>query len=110
MEQIKATQSVPVPLVEAQTQLLGSSYIIEAQVTQIENISCNNSISSSDSQTQEYLKNHFNEQLNDKVYNTSKKLFQGINIDSMKEALLKVSIHNSIIVKFVEEINSNLQI
>ena len=44
--------------------------------------------------------------LNDKVYNTFKELFQGINIDSMKEALPKVSICNSIIAKFVEEINS----
>ena len=71
-EQIKPTQSVPVPLVEAQVQpnidnRLSSSYITEPQVTQIENISCNNSISSSDSLTQEYLKNYFNEQLNDKV-------------------------------------------
>ena len=58
-----------------------------------------------DSLTQEYLKNHFNEQLNDKVYNTFKELFQGINIDSMKEALPKVSINNIIIAMFVEEIN-----
>ena len=41
-----------------------------------------------------------------RFYNTFKELFQGINIDSMKEALPKVSIYNSIIVKFIEEINS----
>ena len=79
---------------------------MEPQVTQIGNISCDNSISSLDSLTQEYLKNHFNEQLNDKVYNTFKQLFQGISIDSMKEALPKVSIYNSIIAKFVEDISS----
>ena len=56
--------------------------------------------------TQEYLKNFFNEWLNDKVYNTFKELFAGINIDSMKEALPKVSIYNSIIERFVDEINS----
>ena len=35
-----------------------------------------------------------------------KELFDGLNIDSMKEALPKVSIYNNIIVKFIEEINS----
>ena len=104
-------QSVPVILVEVQTQpsiddWLGSSYIMESQVTQIENVSCNNSISSSNSITQEYLQNHFNKWLNDKAYNTFKELFQGINIDSMREALPKVSIYNSIIAKFIDEINS----
>ena len=79
---------------------------MEPQVTQIENVSCNNSISSSDWITQEYLKNHFNKWLNDKVYNTFKELFEGINIDSMKEVLPKVSIYNSIIANFVDEINS----
>ena len=74
-KKIEPTQSVPVPLVEVQMQpgidkRLGGSYITEPKVTQIENISCNNSISSSDLLTQGYLKNHFNKQLNDKVYNT----------------------------------------
>ena len=78
---------------------LGGSYIIEPQVTQIENVSYNNSISSSDSISQEYLRNHFNEQLNYKVYNTFKELFQSINIDSMKEDLTKYTIYNSIIAK-----------
>ena len=67
---------------------------MEAHVTYIENVSCNTSISISslDLVTHGYLKNHFNEQLNDKVCNTFKELFGGINIDSMKEALLKVFI------------------
>ena len=67
-EWIKSAQEqlVPVRLVEVQTQpsvdnKLGGSYIIEAQVTQVENISCNTSISSSDVVMQDYLKNHFNE-------------------------------------------------
>ena len=61
MEWIKPTQSIPVSLVEAQMQpgidnRLGGSYIMEPQVTQIENISCDNSISSLDKLTQEYFK------------------------------------------------------
>ena len=85
---------------------LGGSYIMEGQVTQVENVSCNTSISNADVVMQEYLKNHFNKWLNDKVYNTFKELFEGINIDSMKEALPKVSIYNNFIVKFVDKINS----
>ena len=112
-EQIESAweQLVPVPLVEVQTQpsvhnKLGSSYITEAQVTQVENVSCNTSTSNSDVVMQEYLKNYFNGWLNDKVYSTIKELFEGINIDSMKEALQKVSVYNNIIVRFIGEINS----
>ena len=53
-----------------------------------------------------YLKNYFNEQLNDNVYSTFKELFEGINIDNMKEALPKVGIYNNINAKFIDEINS----
>ena len=68
MEQIKPTQSVPVLLVEAPKQpyidnRLGSSYITETQITQIEHLSYDYSISSLYSLTQEYLKNHLNEQI-----------------------------------------------
>ena len=70
-ERIKPAQeeSVPLSLLEVQMQpsidnRLGSSYITEPQVTQTENVSCNNSISSSDSITQEYLMNPFNKWLN----------------------------------------------
>ena len=35
-----------------------------------------------------------------------RELFEGINTDSVKEALPKVSIYNNVIVKFVDEINS----
>ena len=112
-EQIKLVQEqlVPVPSVEAHTQTnvdnkLGGSFIMEAQVTQVENVSCNISTSNSDAVTQEYLSIHFYEQFNGKVCSTFKELFEGINIDSMKEALPKVSIYNNIIVKFVNEIHS----
>ena len=47
----------------------------EAQVMHVENGSCHTSISSLDLIVHEYLKNHFNELLNDKVYNTFKELF-----------------------------------
>ena len=56
-------QLVTVPLVEVHIQpcadnKLGRSYITEAQVTQVENVSCNTSNSNSDALPQEYLKNH----------------------------------------------------
>ena len=52
------------------------------------------------------MKNHFNENLNDNVYNAFKELFASINVDSLKETLPKVSIYNDTIAKFVGEINS----
>ena len=39
-------------------------------------------------------------------YTTFKELFGSINVDSLKEALPKVSIYNDTIARFVEEINS----
>ena len=42
---------------------------------QVENDSCHTSVSSLDLEAHEYLKNHFNEYWNDKVYNTFKELF-----------------------------------
>ena len=85
---------------------LGGSYSIEAQVTQVENVSCHTSISSLDSVVHEILKNQLNKILNYKVYNAFKELFGSKNIDSMKEALPKVSIYNDAIVRFTEEIKS----
>ena len=104
-------QLVPVPVVEVHMQpnvdnQLGGSYIMEAQVMQVENVSCLTSISSSHSVAHEYLKNHFNVLLNDKVYNTFKELFGNINMHSMEEAIPKVSIYNDKIAWFIEEINS----
>ena len=77
-------QLVPVSVVEAHTQpsvnnQLGGSYITEALVRQIENVSCHTSLSSLDSVTHEYVKNHFNKLLSNKVYNTFKELFGNIN-------------------------------
>ena len=83
---------------------------MEAQVMQVENVSCHTSISSLDLVTHKYLKNHFNELLNDKVYNILKELFGSINIGSMKEALPKFSIYNDTIARFVEKINSKYDI
>ena len=61
-EWVKSAQEqlVQLPVVEIQMQprdhnQSGSSYIMEAQVTQVENGSCNTSISSSDLVMQEYL-------------------------------------------------------
>ena len=65
----------------------------------------NVSVCNLDSEAQEYLKSHFNERLNDKVYSTFKELFHNINMDSIKEALPKISVYNDIIARYVEEIN-----
>ena len=110
-EQIEPGQEQLVPFMEAHMlpsvdNKLGGSYIMEAQNIQVENISCDTSTSKSDAVTQEYIRNHFNKWLNDTVYSTFKELFEGINIDSMKEALPKVSIYNNVSSKFVDEINS----
>ena len=79
---------------------LGGSYITD---TQVQNDSCQVSICCLDSGVQEYLKNHFNEHLNDKVYNMFKELFGSINVHSIKETLPKVSIYNNTIARFVDE-------
>ena len=84
---------------------LGGSYIMETQVMQVENVSCHTSISGLETVAHKYLKNHLNDLLNDKVYYTFKELFGSVNIDSMKEALPKVGIYNTI-AGFIEEINS----
>ena len=72
---------------------------------QAQNDSCHISVCSLDLEVHEHLKNHFNGHLKEKVYNTFKELFGSINVDSMKEALPKVSIYNDTIAKFLEEIN-----
>ena len=87
-------QLVPVPVAEVHMQpsvdnQLGSSYIMEAQVMQEENVSCHTSIPSLHLVAYKYLKNHFNEFLNNEVYNTFKELYGNINIDSMKGAYTK---------------------
>ena len=95
MEQDESTleQLDPIPLVEVMGQpsvdnQLGGSYIME---TQVQNDSCQISICSLHSGVQEYLINHFNECLNHKVYNKFKELFWSINVDNIKEALLKLA-------------------
>ena len=101
-------QLVPIPIVEVMRQpsvdnQLGGSYIMEMQ---LQNDTCQVSICSLDSGAQEYLKKHFSEHLNDKVYNMFKELFGSVNVDSIKEVLPKVSIYNNTITRFVDEINS----
>ena len=55
--------------------------------------------------THEHLTNHFNECVNDKVYNTFKDLFSNINIDSIQEIYQEISIYNNNIAQFVGETN-----
>ena len=40
-----------------------------------------------------------------RVYDTFKELFHNINVDSIKEALPKISVYNDIIAGYVKEIN-----
>ena len=97
----------PVPIVGTPMQQphmdskLGGSYITTTQAQNTGNVS----LCSLDLVAHEYLKHHFNERLNDKVYGTFKELFNNINTDSIKEALPKVSVYITIIAKHVKEIN-----
>ena len=96
-------QLAPISIVEVPTQpgfdiQLESSYIIEMQV---QNDSHHISVCSLNLEAHKFLKNHFKEWLNDKVYNTFNVLFGSINVGTMKEALPKVSIYNDTIAKFV---------
>ena len=100
LDPISVVEVIRQPSVDNQ---LGGSCIMEMQV---QNDSCQVSICSLDSGAQGYLKNHFNEHLNYKIYNMFKELFGSINVDSIKEALPKVSIYNNTIARFVDEINS----
>ena len=78
----------------------GLIYYHHAHISEV-----NVSLCSLDSKAHKYLKKHFKGSLNDRVYDTFKELFGNINTDSIKEALPKVSVYNSIIAKYVEEIN-----
>ena len=53
----------------------------------------------------EHFKNHFNECLSDKIYNTFRDLFSNINLNSIQKTYPKISIYNKIIAQFVEETN-----
>ena len=99
---------MPVPVAEVPVQLpmvnsqLGGSYITNMQV---HNDGSNVSICSLDSESHENLKSHFNERLNDKVYNTFKELFSNVNVDSIKEVLPKIRAYTDTIARYVEDIN-----
>ena len=53
----------------------------------------------------EHLTNHFNEQLNAKIFNTFKDLFSNVNLNSIQETYLKISLYNKIIMQYVEGTN-----
>ena len=53
----------------------------------------------------EHLTNHCNEQLNAKIFDMFKDLFSNINVDSIQETYLKISVHNKIIAQYVDESN-----
>ena len=53
----------------------------------------------------EHLTNHFNEQLNPKIFNTFKDLFSNVNANSIQETYLKISIYNKIIMQYIDKTN-----
>ena len=53
----------------------------------------------------DYVTNHFNECLSDKIYNTFKDLFSNVNLDSIQETYAKISLYNKIIMHVVGETN-----
>ena len=79
---------------------LGDSYITSVHAQNDGNVS----FCSLDSVPHEYLKNHFNERLNEKVHDTFKEMF-GNNTDSIKEALPTGSVYTHSIARYVKEIN-----
>ena len=56
-----------------------------------------------DAEEHEHLTNHFNEQLNTKIFNTFKGLFSNVNCNSIQETYPKISVYNTIIMQYVEE-------
>ena len=86
-------------MVESQ---LGGSYINNPQVHYA---SSNISMCSSDLNTQENLKSHFNDRLSDKIYTTFKELFSNVNINSVCQLLPKINENNNERVKFLEDIS-----
>ena len=91
--------AVQPPIVESH---LGGSYINNPQIHDSSNISA----CSSDLDTQENLKSHFNDRLSDKIYTTLSELFSSVNIDSVMEILPKINEYNREIAMFVEDINA----
>ena len=79
---------------------LGESYVAD-----IQHNSKHIPFHCTDAEECEHLTNHFNECLNDKVYNTFKDLFSNINLDSIQETYPKISVYNKMIAQFVKETN-----
>ena len=52
-----------------------------------------------------HLTNHFNEQLNAKIFDTFKALFSKINVNSIQETYPKISVYNKIIVQYIDKTN-----
>ena len=52
---------------------------------------------------QKHLTNHFYEQQNVKILDTFKDLFNTVNVDSIQETYLKISVYNRIIAQYVEQ-------
>ena len=92
---------IPVKPPIAESQLVGP-YINNPQVHDSSNIS----VCSSDADTQENLKSHFNDRLSDKIYTTFRELFSNVNIDSVWEILPKINEYNREIATFVEDVNA----
>ena len=87
----EATMPAPVTVIPMQPPIaesqLGGSYINNLQVHDSSNIS----VCSSDMDTQENLKSHFNDRLGDKIYTTFRELFNSVNINSLYEKLPKIN-------------------
>ena len=79
---------------------LGESYVADVQRS-----SKHVALYCTDVEEHEHLINHFNEQLNAKIFDTFKDLFNNININSIQETYLNISVYNKIIVQYVDETN-----
>ena len=104
--EVEARPPSPVPTSEEEVEESGNNNQLgETHVADIQHNGIKVPFHCTDAITSEHLTNHFNDHLNDKIYNTFKDLFCHINIDSIQEIYLKISIYKNIIAQFVEETN-----
>ena len=58
-----------------------------------------------DVEEHKHLTNHFNKQLNVKIFDIFTDHFSNVNVDSIQETYLKISVYNKVIGQYVEQTN-----
>ena len=80
--------------------MLGETYVAEVQQN------CKHvPLLCTDAEEHKHLTNYFNEQVNAKILDTFKDLFSNVNVNSIQETYLEISVYNKIIIQYMEETN-----